>query len=190
MSDVAPETTDVSVLPPPGTYQVDPAHSTVAFVARHLIGSKVRGQFRTFSGTLTIADPPESSSVEAEADASSIDTGVEQRDQHLRSGDFLEQEAHPKVTLKSTGLRHVGGADWELDADLTIRGVTRPVTFDLEYLGTGPGMAPGSQVAAFSASYDFDRRDFGVSFSAALDTGGLVVGNKVRIELEIEAARQ
>jgi len=181
---------DTLTLPATGTYQVDPVHSSVNFVARHLVGSKVRGRFTDFSGTVVIADPIESSSVTAEVAVASVDTGNEQRDGHLRSGDFFDIEAHPTVTLKSTGLEHVDGAEWKLTADLTVRGVTKPVVFDLEYLGAGPGMAPGVEVVAFSASTDIDRRDFGVSFSGTLDNGGLIVGNKVHLELEIEANRQ
>jgi len=181
---------DTLTLPATGTYQVDPVHSSVNFVARHLVGSKVRGRFTDFSGTVVIADPIASSSVTAEVALASVDTGNEQRDGHLRSGDFFDIEAHPTVTLKSTGLEHVDGAEWKLTADLTVRGVTKPVVFDLEYLGAGPGMAPGVEVVAFSASTDIDRRDFGVSFSGTLDNGGLIVGNKVHLELEIEANRQ
>ena len=176
--------------PPPGVYEVDPAHSSVTFVARHLIGSKVRGQFSRFSGTITVIEPPESSFVEAEVEAGSLGTGVDQRDQHVLSGDFLDVEHHPKLVLRSTGLAHLGGSGWRMPTELTIRGVTRPVELDLEYLGSGPGMTAGSVVAAFSASAEIDRRDFDVSFSGVLESGGLVVGNKVRIELEIEAARK
>jgi len=177
-------------LPTPGTYDIDVTHSTVAFVARHLVGSKVRGRFSDFSGVITIADPVEESSVEAVVNAASVDTGVAQRDEHLRTSDFLELETYPTLTLKSTALTPAGGNRWILRSDLTIHGVTRPVEFDLEFLGSGPGMAPGSEVAAFEATADIDRRDYGVSFSAALDNGGLVVGNKVRIQLEVEAARR
>lgn len=190
MADTATTTTGALALPETGTYSVDPVHSSVEFVARHLIGSKVRGRFTRFSGTVTIAEPPEASSLEAEADAASVETGEERRDQHLRSGDFFDLEQYPHLTLRSTGLRHVGGNDWKLQTELTVHGVTRPVEFHLEYLGSGPGMTPGSAVAAFSASAEIDRRDFDVSFSGALDSGGLIVGNKVRIELEVEAVKE
>lgn len=188
MADPA-EAHETPNLPPAGTYVVDPAHSSVTFVARHLVGSKVRGQFHSFSGTVTIAEPPEASSVVAEVEADSISTGVDQRDEHVRSADFLDKEHHPKFTLTSTGLTHTAGAEWKLGTELTVRGITRPVDFELEFLGSGPGMAPGSVAAAFSAAAEVDRRDFDVSFAGALDTGGLLVGNKVRIELEVEAIK-
>ena len=183
------ETTTVK-LPTPGTYVIDPAHTEVGFVARHLIGTKVRGRFTKFDGTIVIADPLEQSTVEAEAETASIDTGTQMRDDHLRTNDFLDAPNHPKLTLKSTGLTRVSDSEWKLAADLTIRGVTKPVVFDVEYHGAGPGMQPGSEVLAFSASTEIDRRDFGVSFNGVLDGGAIVVGNKVRIELEVEAGSQ
>lgn len=176
-------------LPTAGVYAIDPAHTEVGFVARHLIGTKVRGRFTRFDGTITIGETPEESHVEAEAEAASIETGVSMRDDHLRTNDFLDAPNHPKVVLKSTGVTRVTDTEWKLATDLTIRGVTKPVTFDLEFHGTGPGMQPGSAVAAFSATAEIDRRDFGVSFSGVLDGGAIVVGNKVKIELEVEAGR-
>jgi len=183
-------TTETIAPPRPGTYTVDKAHTEVGFVARHLIGTKVRGRFTDFDATLVVADPPEQSTVEAEAVAKSIDTGVEQRDEHLRANDFLDAPNFPKLTMKSTGLTKVSDTEWKLATDVTIRGVTKPVVFDLEFHGSGPGMQPDSEVVAFSATGEIDRRDFGVSFNHALDNGGLVVGNKVKIELEVEAALQ
>src|SRR5271167_4888473 len=132
--------TDVITTPTAGTYTVDKAHTEVGFVARHLIGTKVRGKFTEFD-----------------------------------------------ATLKSAGLTKESDSEWKLAGDLTVRGVTKPVVFDLEYHGSGPSMQPGGEVVAFSATTEIDRRDFGVSFNHALDNGGLVVGNKVKIELEVEA---
>jgi polyisoprenoid-binding protein YceI len=172
----------------PGTYTVDKAHTEIGFVARHLIGTKVRGRFTEFDVKLAIADPPEQSSVEAEIEAASISTGNSMRDDHLRTNDFLDAPSFPKLTFKSTGLTKVSDAEWEVAGDLTIRGVTKPVVLDLEYHGSGPSMQPGGEVVAFSASVEIDRRDFGVSFNHALDGGSVVVGNKVKIELEVEAA--
>ncbi|MDA8356895.1 MAG: YceI family protein [Actinomycetota bacterium] len=177
-------------LPTPGTYTIDPAHSEVGFVARHLIGSKVRGRFTAFDGTIVIADPVEQSSVEAKAETASIETGVQMRDDHLRTNDFLDAPTFPTLSIKSTGLARVSDTEWNLTADLTIRGVTKSVTFDVEYHGAGPGMQPGSEVLALSASTEVDRRDFGVAFSGVLEGGAIVVGNKVTIELEVEAGRQ
>ncbi len=175
-------------LPTPGAYTIDKAHTEVGFVARHLIGTKVRGRFTKFDGTITVADPPENSTLEAEVDATSIETGVDMRDDHLRTNDFLDVPNHPKITLKSSSLSRKSDSVWDLTADLTIRGVTKPVVFTLEYHGSGPGMSPGSQVVAFSASAEIDRRDFGVNFNSVLEGGGIVVGNKVTIEIEVEAA--
>jgi len=180
----------MSNLPTPGTYAIDKAHTEVGFVARHLIGTKVRGRFGEFDGTITIADPIEQSSVEAEVEAVSINTGVEMRDNHIRTNDFLDVPNHPKLVLKTTKLSKRSENEWQLDGDLTIRGVTRPVTFDVEFHGAGPGMQPGSEVLGLSATAEIDRRDFGVSFNGVIEGGNIVVGNKVRIELEVEASKQ
>jgi len=173
------------------SYKVDNAHSDITFSVRHMVFAKVRGHFTKWTAQVSF-DPkdPSKSAVEASIDAASIDTREAQRDGHLKSADFLDAENHPKLTLKSTGLRRTGDTRFVLSTDFTVRGVTRPVDFDVEYLGTGPGMAPDSEVIALEASAEVDRRDFGVSFSAALDGGGLIVGNKVKIELSIEAHKQ
>jgi polyisoprenoid-binding protein YceI len=178
---------DTATLPKVGTYNIAPAHTEVGFVARHLIGTKVRGRFTEVSGTFTVADPIENSTVEATVQAASIHTNQEQRDDHLRTNDFLDVPNNPTLTLKSTGLKKVDDTHWVLTADLTIRGVTKPVDFDLEFLGEGPAMVEGKTVVAFSASGEIDRRDFGVSFNHSLLDGSVVVGNKVVIEIEVEA---
>ncbi|MGD0853899.1 MAG: YceI family protein [Acidimicrobiales bacterium] len=175
-----------SNLPTPGTYNVDAVHSTIGFVARHLVASKVRGRFTDFAGVITIGDTPETSSVEATVQAASITTDNEMRDAHLKSPDFLEYETYPTLTLKSTKVSAKGN-DYVVEADLTIKGVTKPVTFDLEYLGTGPSMTPGVSVTGFEARAEFDRRDFGITFGSALENGSLVVGNTIVIELAVEA---
>lgn len=180
----------MSNLPAPGVYTVDPVHSNVTFIARHLVASKVRGLFSEFGGTITVGDSLENSSVEATVQASSISTNNEMRDNHLRSADFLEQEKHPTLSLKSTSISAKGGDDYTLVADLTIKGVTKSVTFDLEYLGTSPGMAPDTTVVGFEARAEIDRRDFGITFEGALENGSLVVGNKVVLELTVEASKQ
>ncbi|MGH8981360.1 MAG: YceI family protein [Acidimicrobiales bacterium] len=177
-------------LPTPGTYTIDPAHTEIGFVARHLVGTKVRGRFTKFEGTLAIAEAPEQSRVEVEVEAASIETGVQMRDDHLRTNDFLDAPTHPKLVLKSTGVTKVTDTEWKLATDLTIRGVTKPVVFDLEYHGKGAGLQPGSEVIAFSAAAEIDRREFGVTFNGVLEGGAIVVGNKVRIELEVEAGLQ
>jgi polyisoprenoid-binding protein YceI len=184
-------TTDVKSLGlEPGVYNVDPVHSNVTFIARHLVASKVRGHFSEFSGSITIGDTLASSSVEATVQAASISTDNEMRDNHLKSADFLEQETYPTLTFASTSVTPKGGDRYELAGDLTIKGVTKPVTFDLEFLGAGPGMAPNSTVVGFEARTEIDRRDFGVTFEGTLENGSLVVGHKVVLELTVEAAKQ
>jgi polyisoprenoid-binding protein YceI len=177
----------MSNFPAPGVYTVDPTHSTLSFIARHLVVSKVRGRFLQFEGTITIGDTPETSSVVATAQAASITTDNEMRDGHLKSADFLDQENYPVLTLKSTSLTAKGGNDYSLVADLTIRGVTKSVTFDLEFMGEGTSMVPGGSVIGFEAKTEIDRRDFNVNFDGALENGTVVVSNKVILELNVEA---
>ena len=177
----------MSEFPAPGLYTVDPAHSSVNFVVRHLVASKVRGNFAEFEGAISVGDSPENSSVNATIQASSITTNNEMRDGHLKSADFLDLENHPTLTFVSTSVVSTGNDHFDLVGDLTIRGVTKQVTFDLEYLGTGPGMAPGDTVAGFEASLEIDRRDYNVSFEGTLENGSVVVSNKVQLTLEIEA---
>jgi polyisoprenoid-binding protein YceI len=176
-------------LPRTGTYVVDPAHTEVGFVARHLVGTKVRGRFTEVSGTFTVAENPEDSTLDAVVQAASIHTNQPQRDDHLRTNDFLDVPNHPTLTLKSTSLKRVDDSHWVMTADLTVRGVTKPVDFDLEFLGEGPSMQEGKTVVAFSATATIDRRDFGVSFNHSLLDGSVVVGNKVVIEIEVEATQ-
>ncbi len=180
-------TITTKTLPQAGTYVIDPAHTEVGFVARHLIGTKVRGRFTDVEGTFTVAENPEDSTLEAVVQAASIHTNQAQRDEHLRTNDFLDVATYPTLTLTSTGLRQVGDTSWVLTGDLTIRGVTQSVDFDLEFLGEGPAMVEGKSVVAFSARTEIDRRAFGVSFNHALLDGSVVVGNKVVIEIEVEA---
>jgi polyisoprenoid-binding protein YceI len=173
----------------PGRWEIDPVHSNVEFVARHLL-SKVRGRFTDFSGTITVAEEAEQSSVEASIDAASITTAADERDGHLRSPDFLDAERFPTLAFRSTGLR--AGAEpgrYQLDGELTIRDVTRPVTLDVEYLGWSDDPWGGKR-AGFSAATEIDRDDFGASWNVVVETGGLLVGKKVTIELEIEAVLQ
>ncbi len=183
-------TTTTVELPPAGTYVVDPNHSAVGFVARHLLATKVRGFFAEFEGTIQIGDSPETSSVTASAKAESISTNQPQRDEHLRSADFLEVANHPLLTVTSKRITRGDDGRFELLADLTVRGVTREVPFELEFLGYGPGMAPGTTVVGFEAKASIDRQDFGVSFNRALETGGWLVSNRVDLELEIQAVSQ
>ena len=179
-----------SLLPTPGTYSVDAVHSSVGFIARHLVASKVRGSFVDFSGSIVIGETPETSSVTATVQAASITTNNEMRDGHLKSADFLDLANHPTLELVSKSISHKSGTDFDLVADLTIRGITKTVKFELEYLGSGPGMGAGVTVAGFEARGEFDRRDFGVTFEGALENGSLVVGNKIVLEFNIESTLQ
>lgn len=182
------QTQSTTTLPAPGTYTVDPAHSTVGFVVRHLVASKVRGSFTEFEGSIVVGATPEASSVAATVKAASIVTNQAQRDEHLRSSDFLESSTFPELTLRSTRVTPRGDGHFDLVTDLTIHGVTKEVTFDLEFLGTGPGMAPNTTIVGFEATASIDRRDFDVSFNGTLENGSFVVSNKVELELAIEAS--
>ena len=177
-------------LPATGTYTIDPVHSQVGFTVRHLVASKVRGQFTEFEGAIEIGDSPESSKVTATIHAASITTNNEMRDGHLKSNDFLDLENHPTLNFVSTSVSPKGAEKYAMVGDLTIRGVTKQVTWDLEYLGTGPGMGEGAQITGFEATTEIDRRDFNVNFEGTLENGSIVVSNKVVLTLEIEAASQ
>jgi polyisoprenoid-binding protein YceI len=168
-----------------GTWTIDPVHSDVSFTVRHMVVSKVRGHFDRFSGEIVTGANPLDSRVTAEIDLASINTGNEQRDAHLRSTDFFETDAHPTMTYRSTGVRR-DGEDLIVDGELTLKGVTRQVPLRLEIGGFGPDAYGGTR-AGFSATAEINRREFGVNWNAALETGGAVVGDKVTIQLEIEA---
>jgi polyisoprenoid-binding protein YceI len=173
-------------VPGQGTWEIDPAHSGVSFVARYMMLSKVRGRFTRFSGRIQVGPTPEESSVEVTIDPTSIDTGMEMRDNHLRSPDFFEVELHPQITFKSTRVERTGQTTLKVVGDLTIRGVTRPVVLDAEYHGLGVGLR-GDTRAAFAASTEIDREEYGVSWNQSLESGGVLVGRKVRIELDVQA---
>jgi polyisoprenoid-binding protein YceI len=169
------------------TWTIDPIHSEVGFSVRHMMVSKVRGRFANFSGQIVTADDPTQSSVTAEIDLSSINTGQEQRDAHIRSADFFEVETYPTMTFKSTGVRVVDG-EYVLDGDLTLKGVTRSVPLRLELNGFGPDPYGGVR-AGFTATGELNRGDFNVSFNAPMANGGVVVGDKITLQLEIEAVK-
>jgi polyisoprenoid-binding protein YceI len=173
-----------------GTWAVDPVHSEVSFVVRHMMVSKVRGRFDSFEGTIVTAANPLDSSVTASVDLSSINTGQEQRDAHIRSADFFEVEKHTHMTFASTGIR-VDGGDFLLDGDLTLKGITKPVTFKLDVNGFGPDAYGGTRVG-FSATTEINRHDFGVDFNGPIPgvPGGVAVSEKVTITLEIEGVLQ
>jgi polyisoprenoid-binding protein YceI len=168
-----------------GTWDIDPVHSDISFTVRHMMVSKVRGQFASFSGEIVTGADITDSTVAVTIDASSINTNNEQRDGHIRSADFFAVEQHPTWTYRSTGVR-ADGDDLVIDGELTIKGVTRSVPLAVEVGGFGPDAFGGTR-AGFSASASINRSDFGVDIQMPLDGGGVVVGEKVQIHLEIEA---
>jgi polyisoprenoid-binding protein YceI len=167
-----------------GTWDIDPVHSDVSFTVRHMMVSKVRGRFATFGGEIVTGEDVTGSSVTATIDATSIDTGNEQRDNHVRSADFFDVANHPTWTFRSTGVKDDDG-ELVLEGELTIKGVTRTVPLSLEVVGFGPDAYGGTR-AGFSASGTINRNDFGVDIAMPLDGGGVVVGEKVQINLEIQ----
>ncbi|OAK53079.1 YceI family protein [Rhodococcoides kyotonense] len=168
----------------PGTWTIDPAHSTIGFTVRHLMVSKVRGRFQNFSGAVTVAEDG-TPSVNAEIDVASITTDNEQRDGHLKTADFFEVEKFPTATFTSTSVKADGG-DFVVTGDFTLHGVTKSVDLKLEFNGVNPGMGAGP-VAGFEATTILNRKDFGISIDMPLEGGGAVVGDKITLNLDIEA---
>ena len=170
-----------------GSWTIDPVHSEVSFVVRHMMVSKVRGRFDKFEGTITTAENPLASVVVADVDLGSVNTGNETRDNHIRSEDFFHIEKHPTMTFRSTGIRP-DGDEFLLDGDLTLRGVTKPVTFHLEVNGFGPDPYGGTR-AGFSATGEINRNDWNVSFNGKIpgSDSAVVLSDKITINLEVEA---
>ncbi|MBO4204553.1 YceI family protein [Micromonospora echinofusca] len=180
---------DGLTIPAAGTYLLDQAHKRVGFVVRHMMVSKVRGEFAEATATITVAEDPLQSSVAATIQAASISTGQNDRDNHLRSGDFLEAEKFPTLEYRSTRVKSRDGNEFVLSGELTIKGVTREVDLEVEFEGVGRSPY-GQDIFGFSASTEIDREDFGLTWNVALETGGVVVGKKIKIEIEGEAIRQ
>jgi polyisoprenoid-binding protein YceI len=176
-------------VPEPGEYVLDTSHSQVGFVVKHMMVSKVRGGFDDFAGTITIADDPAASSVEVSVQLDSVDTRDVKRDEHLRSADFFTTDQHPTMTYRSTGVRHDGDNRWLVDGDLTLLGVTRPLQLEVEFEGAAKDPWGGSRIG-FSAKGELNREDFGMTFNAGLEAGGVLIGKKAVIEIEAEAVRQ
>lgn len=173
-------------LPAPGTWMIDPAHSSVSFSARHLGLSKVRGSFGEFNGTIEVADDHLDSAITVEIHTQSVYTGQQMRDDHLRSPDFLDVANHPTMDFVSRGIERSGDG-YRMTGDLTIRGTTRPVSLDVDFEGLAPDPMSGGQRIGFSAETSINREDFGLTWNAPLETGQILVGKKVNIDLEIVA---
>jgi polyisoprenoid-binding protein YceI len=170
-----------------GTWDIDPVHSEVSFVVRHMVVSKVRGRFDRFEGSIVIADDPLQSSVEALINAESINTNQEQRDAHIRSADFLDVDNHPEITFRSSAVRPAGDR-FLVDGDLTIRGATKAVTLELEVNGFTPDPYGGTR-AGFTATTEINRQDFGVSYNGPIPgaDNAMVLSDKVTLNIEVEA---
>jgi polyisoprenoid-binding protein YceI len=172
------------------TWSIDGAHSIAEFAVKHMMISTVKGRFRDLSGTVQIDERhPESSSVDAAIETASIDTGLEQRDAHLRSEDFFDAERFPRITFRSTSVAREDDDEWQVYGDLTMHGVTRPVVLDLEFEGETID-AWGKRRAAFTATTTINRHDFGLNWNGVIEAGGVVVQDKVKITLHIAAVLQ
>ncbi|MFO7168691.1 MAG: YceI family protein [Chloroflexota bacterium] len=171
-------------------WQIDASHSQINFVVRHMMISKVRGSFERFEGTVEADENnPTAATVDVKIDAASINTKDAKRDEHLRSADFLDVANHPHITFKSTRLEQLDETHGKLHGDLTIRGVTRPVVLDVEY--QGQARSPwGTVSAGFSATTKINRKDWGLTWNVALETGGVLVGDEVTVEIELELVKQ
>ena len=176
-------------VPQAGTYSLDKGHSTIEFVGRHLMITKVRGRFTEFDGQIAIGDEPADSSVEVTIDVASVESSDEKRDGHLRSPDFLDVENYPTITFRSTKVDMGRDGRVEVTGDLTVKGVTRPVTLDVEFDGAQADPW-GGQRLGFSAHTEIDRENWGLTWNVALETGGVLVGKKIRLELNVEAVKQ
>lgn len=180
-------TTDLTALT--GTYTIDPAHTRIGFVARHAMVTKVRGAFNEFEGSAYLDGAnPANSTAKVTIKATSIDTRNAQRDEHLRSNDFLAMEQYPEITFVSTAVRQTSGADFELTGDLTIKGVTNSITIPFTYEGAATDPF-GAVRVGFEGSVAINRKDYGVTWNAALETGGVLVSDKIVLEFEVSAVK-
>ncbi|MGH3156480.1 MAG: YceI family protein [Streptosporangiaceae bacterium] len=176
-------------IPEAGTFDLDQAHSRIGFSARHMMVSKVRGHFGDFTGSITIDGEPLDSTAEATIKTASIDTGSADRDKHLTSPDFLDVEKFPEITFRTIRVTASNGSDLTVLGDLTIKDVTKEVELNLELEGVG--MSPwGKQVLGFSMTAEINREDFGITWNVGLETGGVLVGKTVKLEIEGEAVRR
>ena len=171
-------------------WTIDPSHSVVEFAVKHMMFATVKGQFAAFAGeVVTHPDDPTEGEVNVTIDADSVDTRDPKRDEHLRSTDFFGVGEHPQIVFRGTRVEHEAGPGFKVHGELTMKGITRPVVLDAEF--NGSGVNPwGQTVAAWSATTEIDREAWGMGFNAALETGGVLVGTKIKLALEVEAARQ
>jgi polyisoprenoid-binding protein YceI len=184
MTTIAPSFTDLT-----GTYTLDPTHTRIGFLARHAMVTKVRGSFNEFEGTAVVdGDNPANSSVRLTIQAASIDTRNAQRDEHLRSNDFLALAEYPEITFASTDIRQIDDATFEVTGDLTIKGVTNQITVPFEFEGASTDPF-GNQRIGFDGKVTINRKDYGVTWNAALETGGVLVSEKVVLEFEVSAIK-
>jgi polyisoprenoid-binding protein YceI len=179
---------DGAELPAPGTWDIDPGHAEVAFVGRHFMLTRVRGRFTGVTGAVTVAEHPSASTVDVVIDMASVSSGDQARDDHLRSPDFFDVEAHPTATFRSTAVRWEGTRG-VVEAELTIKGITRPVVLDVEYAGFAHDPF-GNDKAVFSACGRIDREAWGLTWNMVLEAGGLLVSRQIDLELEVETVRQ
>lgn len=182
------ETNSRTKTPAAGTYNLDPAHSDLRIIARHLMVSKVTGTFGELDGTIEVAENPVDSKVEVNAKAGTVETGTSDRDNHLRSPDFLDAEKYPDITFRSTAIAP-NGNEWKLTGDLTIRDITNPATFDLSYEGTVTDPY-GNQKAVFTATGQIDREAWGLTWNVPLEGGGVLVSKNLKVEFDVQAVLQ
>src|SRR5690242_20333772 len=168
-----------------GTWKIDPTHTEIGFTVRHLM-SKVRGKFDTFEGTVVSADDVTASTVEVSVDLSSINTGTADRDAHLRSGDFFEVDAYPSMTFKSTGIKQESDDEFVLSGDLTIKGVTKPIELEVEFLGEGSDPWGGTRVG-IEAKGEISRKEFGIDFNIPVQGDKVMIGDKIKLNIVAEA---
>ena len=184
MTTVAPSFTDLT-----GAYTLDPSHTRIGFVARHAMVTKVRGSFNDIEGTATVdGDNPANSSVRVTIQAASIDTRNAQRDEHLHSNDFLSMDEYPEITFVSTDIRQTGDTTFDVTGDLTIKGVTNRITVPFQFEGASQDPF-GNQRIGFDGSVTINRKDYGITWNAALETGGVLVSDKIVLEFEVSAIK-
>src|SRR3954471_10143939 len=184
MTAIAPSYTDLT-----GTYTLDPTHTRIGFVARHAMVTKVRGSFNEFEGTAVVdGEDPANSSVRVTIDAASVDNRNAQRDEHLRTNDFLALEQYPQITFVSTGIRQAGDATFEVTGDLAIKDVTNRITVPFEFESAAQDPF-GNQRIGFDGSITISRKDYGITWNAALETGGVLVSDKIVLEFEVSAIK-